>query len=640
MSFMLSPRWFALDSRGFPRRLRAKERRRNRLALLVTPLEERQLLTTPTLISVAASASNLVFGQAEVLTATVDSNPPGTNIPTGGMVMFQNGTNVLGTATLSNGSASLSTVLPAGTYSVSATYSGTAAYGASTSTTSAGYIFNVAGNGTYGNTVTPTGVPASSAWLANPYGVAVGPRGTVYIADTFNNEIDAVNPITGTISVIAGNGTAGYVDGSASSAEFYRPMGLAFDAQLNALFIADRDNNIIRELNLGSSQVTTVAGTPPPVGSAPTTGGQPNAGFTGDGGSATSAELYGPRAVAVGPTGSTLFIADTFNNVIRAVNLLNGIIITVAGTPPPAGPAPAGAQPNSGYTGNGGPATSAELSNPSGVALDSAGNLYIGDAGNFVVRKVTASTQVITTIAGTGTYGYSGNNGPATSAELGSTYGVALNAAGTTLYIADGDNNAIREVNLPTGIITTVAGNGTFGLSGNNGPATSATLGSPRSVAVDASGNVYIADTLGGTNPQGTGGSIRLLAAGAGTASVTVEPFASIAPGNTRVFMMGVPTGVGRRTAQGIVLALANITNANSARLASNYFLSTPPNGAGKVKKIRLNRVAFDAANNIVRIFPRTRLNAHKTYRLIIYGQPVGPVTLFFNRASIISETV
>ena len=149
MSFMLSPKWFALESRRSPRRLRAKDRRRNRLALIVMPLEERQLLTTPTLISVSASASNLIFGQAEVLTATVQSNPPGTNIPTGGTVTFESGTTVLGTAPLVNGSASLSTVLPAGTYSVTASYGGTATYGGSTSTTSAGYIFNLAGNGTY-----------------------------------------------------------------------------------------------------------------------------------------------------------------------------------------------------------------------------------------------------------------------------------------------------------------------------------------------------------------------------------------------------------------------------------------------------------------------------------------------------------
>jgi hypothetical protein len=158
--------------------------------------------------------------------------------------------------------------------------------------------------------------------------------------------------------------------------------------------------------------------------------------------------------------------------------------------------------------------------------------------------------------------------------------------------------------------------------------------------AVDANRNVYIADTLGTQNPQDTsgGGAIRLV--GGGTGTVTVEPFASIAPGNTRVFMMGEPTGVGRRKAQGIDLALADIANASTAALRSSYALSTPPNRAGKVKKIGINRVTFDSANNIVRIFPKTTLNAPKTYRLIILGQSVSPVTLFFNRVSILSETV
>jgi sugar lactone lactonase YvrE len=607
MSFMLSPNLFALGSRRSPRRLRAKERRLNRLALLVTQLEERQLLATSTLTSVSASASSLVVGQAEVLTATVQSNPPSTNIPTGGTVTFENGTSVLGTAPLTNGSASLSTILPAGTYSVTATYGGTASYNSSSSTTSAGYIFDVAGNSTYGNTVTVGGVPATAAELANPFGVAVAPNGIIYIADTFNDQIDYVSPNTGVIKVLAGNGTAGDVNGPFLSAEFYDPRGLTFDAQLDALFVADRDNNAIRELNLGTGQVTTVAG-------------DGTYGYSGDGGPATSAELASPTAVAVGPTGLNLYIADTFNNVVREVALPTGIITTIAGNG------------TAGYSGDGGPATSAELYDPSGVVVDSAGNVYIADSDNEVVREVTASTQVITTIAGNGTYGYSGDNGQATSAELGTPWGLALNSAGSVLYIADRDNNAVRAVNLTTGIITTVAGTGAFGPSGDNGPATAAALSSPRSIAVDASGNLFIADTLGN--------EIRMVASGTGTVSVTVEPFASIAPGNTRVFMMGVPTGVGHRKAQGIVLALSDITDPSAAALTSNYFLSTPPNRAGKVKRIRINRVVFDAATGVVRIFPRTLLNAHKTYRLIISGQPIGPVTLFFNRATILSETV
>ncbi len=607
MSLLLSPKTFASEARTSPRRLRAKDRRRNRLALLVVPLEERQLLTTPTLIAVSASASNLILGQAEVLTATVQSNPPGTNIPTGGSVTFESGSIVIGTVPMANGSASLSTVLPTGTYSVTATYSGTATYGGSTSTTSAGYIFDLAGNGTFGNTVTVGGVPATTAELANPFGVAVGPNGTIYIADTFNNQIDYVSPNTGVIKVLAGTGTAGLLDGPVLDAEFFSPRGLAFDSQLNALFVADRDNNAIREVNLTSGLVSTVAG-------------DGTFGYSGDGGPATSAELGSPTAVAIGPTGLNLYIADTFNNVVRDVSLPSGIITTIAGTG------------TAGFSGNGGPATSAELFDPSGVVVDSAGDVYIADSDNEVVREVAASTQVITTIAGNATFGYSGDNGPATSAQLGTPWGLALNSAGSILYIADRDNNAIRAVNLTTGIITTVAGTGAFGPSGDNGPATAAALSSPRSVAVDASGNLYIADALGN--------EIRMVAAGTGTASVTVEPFAAIAPGYTRVFMLGVPTGVRRQTAQGIILALPSFTNASQAALTSNYFLSTPPNAAGKVRRIHLNRVRFDPTDDLVRIFPKQRLNANKTYRLIIYSQPGGPVTLFFNRASIISETV
>jgi sugar lactone lactonase YvrE len=397
------------------------------------------------------------------------------------------------------------------------------------------------------------------------------------------------------------------MDGPLLSAEFFSPRGLAFDTQLNALFVADRDNNAIREVNLTTGMVSTVAG-------------NGTYGYSGDGGPATSAELASPSAVAVGPTGQGLYIADTFNNVVREVALPTGIITTIAGTG------------TAGLNGNGGPATSAELFDPSGVVVDSAGNVYIADSDNLVVRKVTASTQVITTIAGNGTFGYSGDNGQATSAELATPWGLALNSAGSVLYIADRDNNAIRAVNLTTGIITTVAGTGAFGPSGDNGPATAAALSSPRSIAVDASGNLFIADTLGN--------EVRMVAAGMGTASVSVEPFASIAPGNSRVFMMGVPTGVGHKKAQGIVLALSRITNPSSAALASNYILSLLPNRAGKVKRFGIHRVAFDAATNVVRIFPRTALSAKDTYRLIILGQPVSPVTLVFNRESILSETV
>jgi hypothetical protein len=608
MPFMLSPQWFALksDRRHQPR---ARDRRQIRLPLTVTPLEERQLLTTPTLISVSSSASNLTFGQSEVFQATVVANPPGGTSPTGGTVTFNDGTTVLGTAALVNGAASLSIpTLAAGTYSVTATYSGTATYGGSSSTTSAAYIFDQAGTGTYGNTVSIAGQAASAAELANPFGAAVAPNGTIYIADTFNNEIDYVNPNTGIIKVLAGNGTYGDVDGPALSAEFADPRGLALDVPLNLLFIADRDNNTIRELNLATGMVSTVAGT----------------GTFGNGGSdipATSAALASPTAVAVGPSGLNLYIADTFNNEVREVNLTTGIITTIAGTG------------TAGFAGDGGPATSAELYDPSGLAVASGGNVFISDSDNEVVREVTASTGIINTIAGTPqTLGDSGDNGPAKSAELATPYGLALNSAGTLLYVADRDNNAIREVNLTTGIITTIAGNGAFGPTGNGGPATAAALSSPRSVAVDAAGDVFIADTLGN--------EIRMVVGGQGTAAVTVTPFAAIAPGRTTVFSTGVPTGVGKKTAQGIVLALNAVTNTTAASREANYILTTLPNRAGKVKRINLNRVRFVATTDVVSLFPRTRLSAHGTYQLVIRGQAVGRVTIVFNKQGIVSESV
>ena len=190
--------------------------------------------------------------------------------------------------------------------------------------------------------------------------------------------------------------------------------------------------------------------------------------------SATSAALNQPSGVAVDAAGN-LYIADSGNNVIRKVS--NGVITTVAGNG------------TAGFSGDNGPATSAQLYNPDGVAVDSAGNLYIADMNNSRIRKV--SNGVITTVAGTGTAGFSGDNGPVARAQLDSPDGVAVDAAGN-LYIADMDNNVIRKVS--NGVIYTVAGNGTAGFSGDNGPATSAQLYIPTGVAVDTAGNLYIAD--------------------------------------------------------------------------------------------------------------------------------------------------
>ena len=197
-----------------------------------------------------------------------------------------------------------------------------------------------------------------------------------------------------------------------------------------------------------------------------------------DGGPAVEAELYNPAGVAVDGAGN-LYIADASNNGIRKVDS-TGTITTIAGTG------------EFGFSGDGGPAVAAQLRSPRGVAVDSAGNVYIADSSNRRIRKID-STGTITTIAGTGRLGFSGDGGPAVAAQLRSPYGVAVDGAGN-LYIADASNNGIRKVD-STGTITTIAGTGESGFSGDGGPAVEAELRSPYGVAVDSAGNVYIADS-------------------------------------------------------------------------------------------------------------------------------------------------
>jgi len=316
-------------------------------------------------------------------------------------------------------------------------------------------ITTVAGDGTVG--FSGDNGPATSAQLANPWSVAVDSAGNLYIADYGNNRIRKVS--NGMIATVAGNGTRGSLgdNGPATSAQFYGPAGLAVDS-LGNLYIADYGNNRIRKVSNGV--IATVAG-----------GGA----SLGDNGPATSAQLALPYGIAV-DSGGNLYVADWGNNRIRKVS--NGVITTVAGNG------------TRGFSGDNGLATAAQLANPQGIAVDSAGNLYIADFGNASIRKV--SNGIITTVAGNGTPGFSGDNGPATSAQLYLPYGIAVDSAGN-LYIGDSGNNRIRKVS--NGVIATVAGNGTFGFSGDNGPATSAQLANPYGVAIDSAGNLYIGDS-------------------------------------------------------------------------------------------------------------------------------------------------
>jgi hypothetical protein len=296
--------------------------------------------------------------------------------------------------------------------------------------------------------------PVTGARLSGPQGVAVDSAGNVFIADTKNNRIRKVS--NGVITTVAGNGTAGFSgdNGPATSAQLNMPSSIALDSTGN-LYINDEWNNRIRKVSNGV--ITTVAG-----------GGLSG---LGDNGPATSAGVS-PSGIAVDATGN-LYIGD-FGR-IRKVS--SDVITTVAG------------DGNCRFSGDGGPAISAQLCFPLDVAVDSAGNLYIADANNGRIREISGG--IITTVAGGASSGYGGDNGPATSAQFEYPYAVTVDAAGN-LYIADA--NRIRKVS--NGVMTTVAGIRTAGYSGDSGPATSAQLNDPYDLAVDAAGNVYVADTL------------------------------------------------------------------------------------------------------------------------------------------------
>jgi PKD repeat protein len=282
-----------------------------------------------------------------------------------------------------------------------------------------------------------------------------------------------------TIITIAGTGVAGFSGdgGQATSTQLNFPLGVNVDTQGN-VFVADTSNNRVRKISGGV--ITTIAGTG-------------TAGFAGDGGQATSAQVNIPGGVAVDPQGN-VYIADEDNHRVRKISTA-GIITTIAGN----GVA--------GYLGDGGQATSAELNFPHGVTVDAQGNVFIVDTSNNRVRVVNTA-GIITTVAGNGTAGFSGDGGQATSAELNFPRQVAVDAQGN-LYIADTVNHRVRKVS--GGVITTFAGTGVAGFSGDGGAATSAQLNFPRGVALDATGNLYISEDNSRIRKV-TGGTITTIA--------------------------------------------------------------------------------------------------------------------------------
>ena len=460
-----------------------------------------------------------------------------------------------------------------------------------------GTISLVAGTGVYGFVGDPG--PASTAEFSNPRGVYADSLGNLLIADQNNNRVR--EDIDGNISTVIGGGIGGD-GGPALQAVFGYPSNLALDTAGDQ-FITDTSTSSVREISAKTGAISTVAG-------------NGTAGYGSGIGSATTAILNQPSAVAADRTNGNLFIADTFNDIIRTVQA--GNISTIAGIPQDPCPSPTNLCGDSGMAaeaqlnqpngvslgsgtlagdiiisdsgdnrirlvdnaanistvagtgkacapptaacGDGGPATQAALNFPFGVAVDAAGDIFIADAGDNRIRRVDATTQTITTVAFSGNQSFSGDGGPATLASMNQPLEVALDATGN-LFIAGGLDQVVRRVDAATQTISTVAGNAAtplaFGFAGDGGPATVATIGN-QGLAVSSTGVLYIADS----------GNNRIR-------SVQLSPTAATSPatldfGNQMIGGASSPMPVTLMNSGGDDLLISSITDANEFSQTNN----------------------------------------------------------------------
>jgi len=302
---------------------------------------------------------------------------------------------------------------------------------------------------------------ATDAVTNSPRTVVFDSAGNLYFADSRNNRVRKVDAASGIITTVAGTGEVGFSGdgGPATNAQLNSPRAVGFDSAGN-VYVGDSANHRVRKVDV-SGTITTIAGS-----------------GVGDGFLATDAILIGPRKVVFDSVGN-FYTAD--ESLVRKISLFPPIITIVAGN----------SISGLGFSGDGGLATDAQLSGATDVEFDSLGNLYIADSRNNRIRKVDNLTGIITTVAGTGAAGFSGDGGPATSASIRRSFGVSVDGE-DNLYIADNRNNRVRKVDASTGIISTIAGIGIPGESGDGGPAVNAEINAPSGVGIDDDGIVYI----------------------------------------------------------------------------------------------------------------------------------------------------
>jgi uncharacterized protein (TIGR03437 family) len=530
-----------------------------------------------------------------------------------------------------------------------------------------GIISTIAGGGT----ISPgDGGPATSARLLDPTSLAIDGAGNLFIADLTDHRVRKVST-DGTISTVAGTGVQGFSGdgGAAAEAELSSPRGVMVDASGN-VFIADSGNYRVREVTADGVINTVVGGGSifpgngvlatkaslflpsaltldadgnlyiaagwiqkiSPDGMISIVSGNGLYSFSGDGGPATRAQLFAPSDVAIDGSGD-LFIADSGNCVVRKVTT-DGTITTVAGS---------SRIDNFGFSGDGGPATNALLAEPSSVAVDEIGNLFIADTQNNRIRKVSQN-GIITTVAGNGFGAYSGDHGPATKASLNYPSGIAVDRSGN-LFITDYANNSVRKVS-NDGIITTVAGNGSQGFSGDGGPATSAQLFLPRAVAVDENGNLFISDTVNArvrkvsldgiiTTVAGNGAVDYSGEGGLATSSSIHGPAGLAVDSNGNLFVAEtLPFRIHKVSSSGIITTIAGTPGSNIQLIGGHFVADGWPatNGylSGVVPGLRVDsrgRVFLAESDGSVRMLQPTNESSLIGSVVDAASQSAGPIS-------------